>query len=37
MTAAVNKAIDNMKKSGEYQRLQNKWFGKVPGFDEGGN
>ncbi|MFD1319106.1 transporter substrate-binding domain-containing protein [Loigolactobacillus zhaoyuanensis] len=37
MTKAVDQAVSNMKKSGEYQRLLNKWFGKVPGFSEGGN
>ncbi|KRK33190.1 transporter substrate-binding domain-containing protein [Loigolactobacillus bifermentans] len=37
MTNAVNKAVKDMKKSGEYQKLLNKWFGKVPGFNEGSN
>lgn len=37
MTKAVNKAVEDMKKSGEYQKLLNKWFGKVPGFNEGSN
>ena len=33
MTNAMNKAIDTLRQNGTYEKLLNKWFGKVPGFD----
>ncbi|WP_125982200.1 transporter substrate-binding domain-containing protein [Loigolactobacillus iwatensis] len=33
----VNAAVKQMKKTGEYQKIVNKWFGNVQGFEEGGN
>ncbi|AXX65128.1 MAG: glutamate ABC transporter substrate-binding protein [Lactobacillus sp.] len=32
-TKALNKAIDEMQRSGEYNQLIKKWFGGVPGFN----
>jgi len=30
---AINKALDEMQQSGEYNELIKKWFGNVPGFN----
>ncbi|RHW51037.1 transporter substrate-binding domain-containing protein [Lactobacillus bombicola] len=30
---AINRAIENMKHDGQYNRLIKKWFGRVPGFN----
>ena len=30
---AINRAIDKIQQSGEYNRLIKKWFGQVPGFN----
>lgn len=33
MTNAMNKAINTLSKNGTYEKLINKWFGDIPGFD----
>lgn len=33
MTNAMNKAINALRKNGTYEKLINKWFGDIPGFD----
>ena len=30
---AMNRALSELKKNGTYQRLLNKWFAGIPGFD----
>ena len=30
---AINRAVDKIQRSGEYNRLIKKWFGQVPGFN----
>jgi putative glutamine transport system substrate-binding protein len=33
MTNAMNQAINTLRKNGTYEKLINKWFGDIPGFD----